>query len=76
MPLNEPLLSPDGSLSACRCGQAMGIARTRALPGGRQGHVQVYECAACHHEMHLTVWSADVQLMARDRAAATALVAL
>lgn len=61
MYLNEQLFSPGCGVTPCRCGKEMGVASRRSLPGGNRGHIRVYECVACHHEMHLTVWSDDAQ---------------
>ena len=42
----------------CRCGQKMEVARIELLPEGSDADVRVYRCAACQHEMRLTVWAA------------------
>jgi hypothetical protein len=55
----ERLLVPGCTeLPACRCGKEMHVARTRSLGGNSDTHIRVYDCPACHHEMHLTVWGA------------------
>ena len=53
--------------SPCRIGmlagrytRALTNARIERLPEGRDADVRVYHCAACHHEMRLTVWAALV----------------
>jgi hypothetical protein len=56
----ERLLVPGCTeLPACRCGTEMDVARTYSLAGKIDTHIRVYDCPACHHEMHLTVWGAD-----------------
>jgi hypothetical protein len=53
----ERLLVPGCTeLPACRCGKEMHVARTHSLAGNSDTHIRVYDCPACHHEMHLTVW--------------------
>jgi len=55
----ERLLDPGCTeLPACRCGKEMHVARTHSLAGKSDTHIRVYDCPACHHEMHLTVWAA------------------
>lgn len=46
--------------AACRCGKEMEIARIERLPDGSDADVRIYRCAACQHEMRLTVWAAVV----------------
>jgi hypothetical protein len=59
----ERLLVPGCTeLPACRCGKEMHVARTRSLAGKSDTHIRVYDCPACHHEMHLTVWGARSDL--------------
>jgi len=36
----------------------MEVARIELLPEGSDADVRVYQCAACRHEMRLTVWAA------------------
>ena len=38
-------------------GQEMEVARIELLPEGSDADVRVYQCAACLHEMRLTVWA-------------------
>lgn len=42
----------------CRCGKEMHIAHIVSLPNEITTHIRVYECAACDHQMRLTVWEA------------------
>ena len=54
----ERLLVPGCTeLPDCRCGKEMRIASTEQLPERGDAHIRVYACAACQHEMRLTVWS-------------------
>jgi hypothetical protein len=54
----ERLLEPGCTeRPACRCGKEMEIARVEQLPDGSDADVRVYRCAACQHEMRLTVWA-------------------
>jgi hypothetical protein len=46
-------------LPECRCGKVMRIANTNPLPESTDTHIRFYDCAACYHEMRLTVWGAD-----------------
>lgn len=55
---SERLWVPGGTdLPACRCGLEMHVASIDPLPETQDAHVRVYHCAACHHEMRLTVWA-------------------
>jgi hypothetical protein len=57
----ERLLAPGCTeLPACRCGEEMQLASIDPLPDTADVHIRVYNCAACDHEMRLTVW-ADVE---------------
>jgi hypothetical protein len=47
-------------LPQCRCGKLMRVANTNPLPERIDTHVRLYDCPACHHEMRLTVWGADM----------------
>jgi hypothetical protein len=58
----ERLLEPGCTeRPTCRCGQEMEVARIERLPEGTDADVRVYYCAACQHEMRLTVWAAVVE---------------
>jgi hypothetical protein len=59
MPVVEQLLSPGCSVPACCCGEEMRMASKRSLSEGTQMHIRIYDCPACHREMHLTVWGTD-----------------
>jgi hypothetical protein len=55
----ERLLEPGCTeRMACRCGEEMEVTRIERLPEGSDADVRVYRCAACQHEMRLTVWAA------------------
>jgi hypothetical protein len=55
----ERLLEPGCTeRPACRCGQNIEVVRIERLPVGSDADVRVYLCAACQHEMRLTVWAA------------------
>jgi len=54
MSSSERMLSP-----ACRCGQKMQRAAPRLAPEGDETHIDVFQCAACGHEMHVTVWAKE-----------------
>ena len=57
----ERLLEPGCTeRPACRCGKEMEVARIKLLPEATDADVRVYHCAACRHEMRLTVWAAVV----------------
>ena len=54
----ERLLVPGCTeLPSCRCGEDMQLASVDPLPGATDVHLRVYKCAACDHEMRLTVWA-------------------
>lgn len=56
----ERLLEPGCTeLPECRCGKEMQIASVKPLPAGSNAQIRVYSCAACQHEMRLTVWIDD-----------------
>jgi hypothetical protein len=44
----------------CRCGKKMHSAGIESLPERGDTHIRIYNCPACHHEMRVTVWGADV----------------
>jgi hypothetical protein len=46
-------------MPTCRCGHQMAIRCTYSVPKKTATHVRVYKCAACHHELRLTVWGED-----------------
>ncbi len=54
MSSSERMLSP-----ACRCGKTMQRAAPRTVPDSDDTHIDVFQCAACGHEMHVTVWAEE-----------------
>jgi hypothetical protein len=38
----------------------MQIASLDRFPERSDAHIRVYNCAACHHQMRLTVWATDI----------------
>ena len=59
MQVVEQVFSPGCSVPACRCGTEMHVASKGSLPEANHTHIRIYECRACDHEMHLTVWGPD-----------------
>src|ERR1700677_2094182 len=59
MPVVEKLLLPDSGVPACRCGKKMRMVGRRSLREDDYTQIRIYDCRACHHEMHLTVWGSD-----------------
>jgi hypothetical protein len=58
MSVFERLLAPGCTeLPACRCGEDMQLVSIDPLPDTADVHLRVYKCAACDHEMRLTVWA-------------------
>jgi hypothetical protein len=56
----ERLLEPNCTeMPECRCGKEMTLASIDPSPKRNDAHIRVYRCAACDHEMRLTVWAAD-----------------
>ena len=56
----EHLLEADpAELPECRCGQPMKFAGSKLTYWSGDAHVNVYLCAACGHELRVTVWPAD-----------------
>jgi hypothetical protein len=56
----ERLLVPGCTESpACACGKEMQIISLDPLPERSDAHIRIYKCAACHHEMRLTVWTTN-----------------
>ena len=54
----ERLLVPGSTeRPACRCGDVMEVVSIERLPEGSDAAVRAYQCAACRHEMRLTVWA-------------------
>jgi hypothetical protein len=54
----ERLLVPGSTEKpTCRCGDVMEVASIERLPEGSDADVRVYQCAACRHQMWLTVWA-------------------
>ena len=54
----ERLLVPGCTdLPECRCRKEMHLANIDPLPATKDAHIRVYRCAACDHEMRLTVWT-------------------
>ena len=51
MSSSERMLSP-----ACRCGAKMKRAAPPTVPECGETHIDVFQCAACGHEMRVTVW--------------------
>lgn len=63
----ERLLEPGCTeRAACRCGNEMEVARIERLPEGSDADVRVYRCAACQHEMRLTVWAVQWRKAVND----------
>ncbi len=61
MSVIERLLEPGCvELPDCRCGMAMGLTSSDAVPHQTTARIRIYRCAACKHEMRLTVWDAVV----------------
>jgi hypothetical protein len=57
----ERLLVPGCTeLPVCRCGEEMEIRSLDELPASSDAVIRVYTCAACGHEMRLTVWASDL----------------
>ena len=54
MSSSERMLSP-----ACHCGQKMQLAAPRIMPTSDETHIDVFQCAACGHEMRITVWGEE-----------------
>ena len=58
MPAFERFFMPACSEGpACRCGEKMQLTCINPLPATPDVHIRVYNCAACSHEMRLTVWA-------------------
>ena len=54
MSSSDRMLSP-----VCRCGKPMQLAAPRIMPECGETHIDVFECAACGHEMRVTVWGEE-----------------
>jgi hypothetical protein len=55
--LIEHLLEPGSTaLPDCRCGKQMKIFSYSPLSHRNGATIRIYRCAACNHEMRLTVW--------------------
>jgi hypothetical protein len=58
----ERLLEPDCTdLPECRCGKEMHFAQIVFLPNDTTTHIRVYACAACDHQLRLTVWGDPIK---------------
>jgi hypothetical protein len=52
--------SSDRTLSTvCRCGKQMNLAAPSLAPERDGTHINVFQCAACGHEMRVTVWGEE-----------------
>jgi hypothetical protein len=45
---------------ACRCGKELRRVQDSGAPLKGGARIRIYTCAACHHQMRLTVWAADM----------------
>ena len=56
--LERFLESGSTELPDCRCGSLMRIASNDAAASHVEGHIRVYRCDDCNHELRLMVWDA------------------
>ena len=54
MASSDRMLSP-----ACSCGKPMRLAASHAMPARDETHIDIFHCAACGHEMRVTVWGEE-----------------
>jgi hypothetical protein len=54
MAASDRMLSP-----TCCCGKPMRLTEPRPMPARDETHIDVFQCAACGHEMRVTVWGEE-----------------